>query len=195
MRPRLLLHICCASCAVYVFKKLSADYSVTGYFFNPNIQPTEEYLSRLKEAVRISRQKLWSMIYGPYNSDDWFTHVKGYEKDPERGKRCSLCFSMRLHNTFEVARSCNYEFVASTLSISPYKVTDQINLEGLELSREFGVNFLPENFKKRDGFRLGKAMAMDLGISHQNYCGCAFSKREREEKRDQKGTNTDKKDI
>ena len=180
---------------MYVFKKLSADYSVTGYFYNPNIQPTEEYLSRLNEAVRISRQNLWPMIYGPYNSDDWFIHVKGHEKEPERGERCSLCFSMRLRKSFEVARSGNYNFVASTLSISPYKVTDQINCEGLALSQEYGINFLPENFKKKDGFRLGRAMAMDLGISHQNYCGCVFSKREREEKRDQKGSNPDKNDF
>ena len=187
MRPRLLLHICCASCAVYVFKKLSADYSVTGNFYNPNIQPMEEYLARLKETMRISRQNLWPMIYSPYDSDNWFIHIKGHEKDPERGERCSICFSMRLRKTFEVARSGNYDVVASTLSISPSKVTDQINREGLALSQEFGIKFLPENFKKKDGFRLGKAMAIDLGISHQNYCGCVFSKRAREEKLDQKG--------
>lgn len=187
MRPRLLLHICCASCAVYVFNKLSADYSVTGYFYNPNIQPTDEYIFRLQEAVRISRLNHWPMIYGPYNSDDWFIQIKGHEKEPERGRRCSLCFSMRLRETFEVARSGNFNFVASTLSISPYKVTNQINREGLALSQEYSINFLPENFKKKNGFRLGKAMAMDLGIRHQNYCGCIFSKKEREEKLDQKG--------
>jgi predicted adenine nucleotide alpha hydrolase (AANH) superfamily ATPase len=187
LKPRLLLHICCASCAVYVFRKLSDEYAVTGYFYNPNIQPSEEYLFRFREAMSLSRRNSWPMIFGPYNPDDWLKSVEGKEELPERGERCSVCFSLRLRKTFEIARSERFDVVASTLSISPYKSTDQINREGLVLSHEYDLRFLAENFKKKNGYRLGKAMAMELGITHQNYCGCVFSKRDREKKLSQKG--------
>ena len=179
---KLLLHVCCCSCAVYVYRKLSEEYEVTCFFYNPNIHPAGEYESRKKELQRIAQQNHWNVVYADYNIKEWFSLVKGHEKDPERGPRCSICFHMRLEKTFEYARENGFEVVTSTLSISPYKVTRQINAEGEKLSRAFNIQFLPENFKKKDGYNIGKKMAVEMGIKHQNYCGCVYSKIERNRK-------------
>lgn len=178
-KKKMLLHMCCAPCAVYVVEQLRADYDVTGFFYNPNIQPKKEYDFRVVEVKKIAERLGWDVIVGDYDMKEWFAAVKGLEHEPERGKRCSVCFRIRLRKTFELARDRGFDIVTSTLSISPYKATKQINAEGEALSKEFGIEFLPENFKKQNGFNIGKKMAMDLGIQHQNYCGCVFSKVEK----------------
>ena len=182
MKKNLLLHVCCAPCAVYVVKKMQVYYNVTLFFYNPNIQPKPEFRFRQSELKKISRLKNWDTIYPGYETEEWFSLVKsfpGYAKEPERGKRCSLCFNLRLKKTFEYAKKNGYDIAASTLSISPYKVTSRINEEGKKLSSKYGIEFLAENFKKKDGYNIGRKMAIALGIKHQNYCGCVYSKVEK----------------
>ena len=179
MKRKLLLHICCAPCAVYVFEKLNREFDVTGFFYNPNIHPREEYEFRKAEISKISRRHHWKTLYGKYDMNDWFQCIKGHEKQPERGSRCPICFRMRLKKTFDQARKDGHDIVATTLSISPYKVTRQINNEGIRLSREFGIEFLAENFKKQDGFNICRKMAHEQGIKHQDYCGCVYSRVEK----------------
>ncbi len=181
MKKKLLLHVCCAPCAVYVIEKLVTEYGfeLSLFFYNPNIQPFREHQFRKKELERIAQLKNWQVVCPDYHLEEWFKQVKGFEKEPERGKRCSLCFHLRLKKAFEYARENGYDMVASTLSISPYKVTQQINEEGERLSKEFGMEFLPENFKKQNGYNRGRKMALELGIKHQDYCGCVFSKVEK----------------
>ncbi len=177
--------MCCAPCAVYVIEKWRETYDVTLFFYNPNIHPEPEYLFRKKELEKISLKKGWQTVYPGHEMEEWFNRVKkhkGYEKEPERGKRCSLCFNIRLRKTFVYARDQGCEVVASTLSISPYKVTRQINEEGVELAEEFDIEFLAENFKKQDGYNIGRKMALSLGIKHQDYCGCVYSREERNKK-------------
>jgi len=176
---KLLLHICCAPCAVYVFEKLKEEYDVTGYFYNPNIHPEKEYMFRLEETKIVSKKLGWKMVYGDYDLKRWFELTKGHGDDPERGERCSICFNMRFEKAFEYAKSNNFDYVTSTLSISPYKVTDQINREGFLFEKMYGVKFLPENFKKKNGYNIGRKMGAELGIKHQNYCGCVYSRRDR----------------
>lgn len=176
---KLLLHICCAPCSVYVIEKLRVNYDITGFFYNPNIHPEKEYNFRVEETWKVAEKLGWKVIVAEYDLKNWFTRVKGHEKDPERGERCSICFNMRFEKTFEYAKNNDFDIVASTLSISPYKITDQINREGFLLSKKYGIDFLPENFKKKDGFKIGKIMSQNLGIIHQNYCGCVFSRRDR----------------
>ncbi|MCP5102002.1 MAG: epoxyqueuosine reductase QueH [bacterium] len=178
-RKKLLLHICCGPCAVYVVETLQKDYDVTGFFYNPNIQPTREYQFRKNELERVAQMKNWSAVYREHDMLNWFQKVKGYEKEPEKGERCSICFNMRLEKAFQYAAANGFDIVASTLSISPYKVTGQINAEGETLAETYGIEFLPENFKKQNGYNIGKKMAMELGIKQQNYCGCVFSKVEK----------------
>jgi len=183
MKKKLLLHICCAPCAVYVFKKLEKDYDVTGFFYNPNIHPFKEYEFRRKELVKVARKFNWKVVYADYDIKRWFQLTRGYEKEPERGLRCPICFYIRFKRTFEYAGEYGFDIVTSTLSISPYKSFDQINEQGIKLSKEFDIDFLPENFKKKDGYSIGKKMAMGIGIKHQNYCGCVYSIVERKLKK------------
>jgi predicted adenine nucleotide alpha hydrolase (AANH) superfamily ATPase len=181
-KKKLLLHVCCAPCAVYVVNKLQVDYNVTLFFYNPNIQPVHEFHFRKKELEKISQLKNWDAVYPDYEMGDWFRRVKelkGYAQEPERGRRCSICFNIRLKKTFAYAKENGYDVVASTLSISPYKVAAQINAEGNSLAKEYGLEFLAENFKKKDGYNIGRKMAVQLGIKHQNYCGCVYSKVEK----------------
>jgi predicted adenine nucleotide alpha hydrolase (AANH) superfamily ATPase len=110
---------------------------------------------------------------------EWFAAVRGLEREPERGRRCPVCFRFRLEKTFLYASEHGFDCVASTLSISPYKVTAQINNEGLALSGKYGIAFLPENFKKNDGFLNSRRQAQALGVKQQEYCGCVYSKVER----------------
>jgi epoxyqueuosine reductase len=181
-KPKLLLHICCAPCAVYVVQELSAAYDVTGFFYNPNIQPEAEYLFRMTELQRVAKSDGWNILYGEYDPEKWDEAVKGLEDEPERGKRCSVCFCHRLRETFRIATEKQFDFVASTLSISPYKKTAQINREGEDLAREFGIPFLSENFKKQDGYAKARKLAHDKNIRHQDYCGCLFSKEDRQKR-------------
>ncbi len=179
---KLLLHICCAPCSVYVVEKLREEYDVTGFFYNPNIHPVEEYNFRVEELNKISERLGWKTVIADYEIEEWFQLVKGHENDPERGRRCNICFDMRLDKVFKYAKLKEFDIVTSTLSISPYKNTVQINSSGEKMSKKYGVEFLPENFKKKDGFNIGKKMSMDLGIVHQDYCGCIYSKRDRDNK-------------
>ena len=177
MKKKLLLHICCGPCAIYVFEKLQAEYEVTGFYYNPNIHPSAEYWFRRQELEKLSARLGWMVVSPAYDPKEWFESIKGMESEPERGARCPICFRQRLEVTFRFARDHGYECVASTLSISPYKVTEQINRVGIGLESAFGISFLPEDFKKRDGFRIGRQRAGVLGVKHQEYCGCIFSLR------------------
>ena len=178
MKKKLLLHICCGPCAIYVWQKLQAEFAVSGFFYNPNIQPLAEYEFRRLELAKIAGKFAWPMVVAPYDLHDWFAAVRGLEREPERGARCPVCFSFRLEKAFRHAREYGFDVVASTLSISPSKATAQINEQGLALAEKYGVGFLAENFKKQDGFLISRREGEALGVRRQDYCGCAFSKAE-----------------
>lgn len=175
MKKKLVLHICCAPCSIYIFEKLKTDYHISGFFYNPNIHPMKEYNFRQQELYKIANLLSWPVNFGKYDFERWFTATKEYKNEPERGKRCSICFRLRLRETFEFARRHKCDIVASTLSISPYKISKQINDTGNQLSKEFGIEFLAENFKSNNGFNITKNLANKLAIKHQNYCGCVYS--------------------
>lgn len=176
---KILLHICCAPCALYVFEKLRNEYDVTGFFYNPNIHPQKEYEFRKDELKRIAEIYNWNIVYADYDMKDWFSFIKGYEKEPEKGKRCSLCYNFRLQKTFNYASKKGFGIVTSTLSISPHKNTDQINTEGFKLSEKYGIEFLGESFKKKNGYNIGREMGKKVNVKRQDYCGCSYSKVER----------------
>ena len=179
MKKQLLLHVCCGPCSLHVLQKLQADFAVSGFFYNPNIQPFREFAFRRLEVEKIAATLGWTMVYGAYDMEEWFAAVRGFEREPERGRRCTICFRFRLEKAFRYAREHAFDVVASTLSISPYKATAQINEQGLALAREYGVEFLPENFKKHGGFLIARRQAELFGVKHQDYCGCVFSKAEK----------------
>ncbi len=129
--------------------------------------------------AKIAAKFAWPLVAAPYDLHEWFAAVRGLEREAERGARCPVCFRFRLEKVFHYAREHGFDAVASTLSISPSKVTAQINAQGMALAEKYGVGFLAENFKKQNGFLISRREGEVLGVRRQDYCGCVYSKVER----------------
>jgi len=170
---KILLHICCGICSGWSVEKLRQDgYKVTGIFYNPNIQPQEEYERRLEAAKKACAVQDIELINAPYDSGRWLSLTKGSENEPEGGKRCSVCYRMRLEYTALKARELGIEHFTTTLSISPHKDSALINRIGKEIA---GECFKEYNFKKEDGFKKSNQFSLTHGLYRQNYCGCVYS--------------------
>lgn len=175
-KPKLLLHVCCVGCGVYVSQKLKQDYQVILFFYNPNLWPVEEYNKRLVEAEKIARQFDLELIKGKYDHDQWLKAVRGRENDPERGERCLICYKFRLDRSAAMAKLINCVYLTTTLTTSPHKNALAINKIGQSASARLGIKFLSQDFKKQDGFKKSSALSRELGLYRQNYCGCEFSR-------------------
>lgn len=187
-KKTIILHTCCGICAGYVVEILKKEFAkITLYFYNPNIHPKEEYEKRKEAARKITKAHQSSrktslasggidFLKGEYESEKWFHKIKGLEKEPEGGKRCPLCYQMRLEKTARLARKKGYDAFATTLTISPYKNTRIINQIGKALSKKYGIQFLENDFKKKDGFKKTIEIAKRYNLYRQKYCGCVFSK-------------------
>lgn len=173
----LLLHTCCAPCSTYVVELLRPEFDVTAYFYNPNIHPYEEYQIRLGEMKRTCRRLGIDLVEGGYEVEEWFQRIKGLETEKEGGKRCTVCFYLRLDKTAAFARDYDYQYYATTLTISPYKDAKVINQIGKKLQEKYGINFYQADFKKKDGFKRSCQLSKEYGLYRQNYCGCIFSKK------------------
>ena len=176
-KPEILLHICCAPDATAAFERLREKYTVTGFFFNPNIHPEEEYQKRLKEAEYVAESMKFSLEIPAYNPQEWFDAVKGLEQEPERGERCRVCFRFNLRAAAKKATENGIPYFTTTLTISPHKETSDIFAAGVEAAAEFGVEFIAIDFKKKDGFKRSLIISRELNLYRQNYCGCCFSQR------------------
>ena len=176
-KKKILLHACCAPCSPYVAELLSRDYEVTLFFYNPNIQPEQEYQLRLDEIKRFAEDNNLNLIIADYELDKWTDYIKGLEKEPERGKRCEQCFKLRLEKSLEEAEKQSIPYLTTTLTVSPHKDAVTINRIGQDLAENSNVTFLNENFKKNDGFRKTNEMGKKYNFYRQNYCGCLFSRR------------------
>jgi predicted adenine nucleotide alpha hydrolase (AANH) superfamily ATPase len=175
MKPRLLLHACCGVCSAYVPEKLMPDFDVTVYFENSNLFPQEEFFKR-RDATQIMAQKYkLPFLTAEYAIEDWFKAVRGMVHEVEGGKRCQTCFAFRLNRTMEYAKKNGFEWVATTLSVSRRKNTDQINQIGHGLAEVHGLQFLGKDWKKEDGEKISQERAKEAGIYRQNYCGCVYS--------------------
>ncbi|MCK5472134.1 epoxyqueuosine reductase QueH [Candidatus Gracilibacteria bacterium] len=173
-KPKLLLHSCCAPCLTHPLEELRKDFEVTIFFYNPNIHPHEEYEMRLAEAKKYCNGKC-EIIEEEYDSKRWFNLTRGLENEPERGKRCQICYEMRLAKTAEVAVERNFHVFATTLSISPHKNAKWLNEIGEQLAEKFGIKHLTADWKKRDGFKKSLTLSRTANLHRQNYCGCAYS--------------------
>lgn len=176
-RPSLLLHACCAPCASYPLEYLSKSFDVTLFYYNPNITEKTEYEKRLEELRRLSHEFGFNVIDGVYDGKIFFEHSKGLEQEPERGKRCEKCFSLRLSKASEIATSYGFEYFATTLTLSPLKNATLINEIGLSVEKEGGTKYLPTDFKKKGGYLRSIELSNKYNLYRQNYCGCVFSKR------------------
>ena len=189
-RPRLLLHACCAPCSSYVLEYLSNFFDITLYFYNPNITPAEEYtyraeeLSRLVEEMGLSERTALSV--SEYNSDEFYNIVKGLEDEPEGGARCARCYRLRLEASARYAAERGFDYFTTTLSISPYKNSRWLNEIGAELAEQYGVRYLFSDFKKKNGYKRSCELSEKYGLYRQDYCGCEFSRAQRDKKNNHK---------
>ena len=178
-KRKLLLHVCCAPCAAQVVSELHDDFALTGFFYNPNIHPEQEYRLRLSEFRRYALSSGLEIIEGQYDKPEWFRAAAGYEDEPEGGERCRICFSKRIEKTASAAKEMGYCFFATTLTIGPAKSADVINEIGEGAGKKYGLQFLSADFKKRDGFRKSCELSRKYNLYRQNYCGCVFSMKRR----------------
>lgn len=178
--PTLLLHSCCAPCSSYVLKYLSAYFRITLLYFNPNISPEEEYRKRVNEQRRLIDELAVAnpvtFVEGRYEPDEFYAAVKGYEKEPEGGARCFLCYELRLKEAAKYAAEGGFDYFTTTLSISPLKNAAKINEIGERVGAAFGVCHLPSDFKKKEGYKQSVELSAQYGLYRQNFCGCIYSK-------------------
>lgn len=171
---KILLHICCAVCATACVERLREEgHQLCGFFYNSNIQPPGEYLKRLQQTEELARQQDFPLIVGDYDVHQWSLRTKGWEKEPEGGKRCAECFHLRLEETAGVTKEKGFSAFTTTLTLSPHKDSKVIN----EIGRNVGNNlFLARDFKKQNGFKRAQELSKQYNLYHQDYCGCIFSK-------------------
>ena len=178
-RPPLLLHACCAPCSSYVLEYLTRYFRVTVFFSNPNITDEEEYNKRLDELYRFCREADFcrdvTVVEDKIKASDFFSAVKGFEREPEGGARCEKCFRLRLMRTADYAKENGFSLFTTTLTVSPHKNSDLINKIGLELALQKGLEYLPSDFKKRGGYQRSIVLSREYSIYRQQYCGCCFS--------------------
>ena len=183
--PSLLLHSCCAPCSSYVLEYLSQYFRITVFYYNPNITDRSEYDLRVAEQERLiselpSKYPI-QFLAGAYEPDRFYQVAKGLEKEPEGGARCRECFLLRLEESAKVCLEGEYDYFTTTLTISPLKNAPLLNEIGEELAAKHGVNFLNSDFKKKNGYKRSTELSAEYGLYRQDYCGCIFSKVEREQ--------------
>ena len=185
-RPRLLLHCCCAPCSSYVLEYLNRYFDIDLYYYNPNIAPREEFDRRADElrrlAERLPHEGEFNVIVGDYDAEAFMRLCEGHEQDPEGGARCERCFRLRLGQAVRLAAERGSDFVTTTLTISPLKDAQLLNAIGMELSGARGVNWLPSDFKKKNGYRRSCELSREYDLYRQDYCGCVFSRIARDER-------------
>ena len=200
-RPKLLLQACCCPCSSHCLEVLEGYFDISVYFYNPNIDEKQEYEKRLEELKRFTREADFALdvkvIEGDYEPELFYEMAKGRENLPERGERCYDCYKLRLRKTAEYARDHGYDYFSTTLSISPYKNAEWLNEIGMELEREMRETsgraedvkspiFLFSDFKKKNGYKRSIELSEEYGLYRQDYCGCVFSKRDRDLKKSPK---------
>lgn len=196
--PSLLLHCCCAPCSSACLERLREDWAVTVFYYNPNISAAAEYQRRKEEELRLigiyneqvekqvfdgmhstARAHRIDILDCDYDTDRYYAAVRGLEDCPEGGERCTACFRLRLRETARAAAAHGFEYCSTTLTISPMKDVVRLNAIGEAAAAEFGVKWLPSEFRKKNGFKRSVELSHAFGLYRQDYCGCVFSRRER----------------
>lgn len=190
--PRLFLHSCCAPCSSYVLEYLRAYFRITVFYYNPNISMEEEYRKRAAEQKRLiaayneeAGRKGQTGVHpieimeGDYEPERFLGMAKGLEQCPEGGERCFACYEMRLRKTAELALAGGYDYFATTLTISPLKNAVKLNGTGERLAEEYGISWLPSDFKKRGGYQRSIVLSKEYDLYRQDYCGCIYSRGQR----------------
>jgi predicted adenine nucleotide alpha hydrolase (AANH) superfamily ATPase len=170
---KVLLHVCCGVCAAGAVERLTSEgHEVIGLFYNPNIHPAEEYDRRLEVANRVAAELDFPLIVPPYEPDDWFRVAGPLADEPEGGRRCEVCFQLRLQRAYDYMIEQQADAFTTTLTIGPKKSADTINRIGREIG---GDRFLSRDFKKKAGFQRAIELAKQWQLYRQDYCGCIYS--------------------
>lgn len=199
---RLFLHSCCAPCSSYVLEYLRMYFRITVFYYNPNISFAAEYQKRVAEQKRLinvynafayhdnasagnARETGYAIdiVEGDYEPQRFYDMAKGLEDCPEGGERCFLCYELRLRRTAELAKAGGYDYFCTTLSISPLKNAKKLNEIGERLADEYQVPWLASDFKKKNGYKRSIELSAEYQLYRQDYCGCVFSREERERKK------------
>ena len=178
---KLLLHSCCAPCSSACIERLTNFFDITILYYNPNIEPYEEYLKRKKEEIRFIKEypnihKL-DIIDCDYDNDLFLNIATGLEEEPERGKRCLKCYNLRMEYTAKKAKELGYDYFATTLTLSPLKDSQVLNKIGYALSKKYDISYLPSDFKKQNGYKRSIELSKKYNLYRQNFCGCIYSKK------------------
>ena len=174
-KKRLLLHTCCAPCAPHVIELLQEEFEVSAFFYNPNIYPYQEYQRRLEEITQFCKKVEVELITGHYDIDQWRKLTEGMENEKEGGRRCELCYQMRLEKTAHFAHTNGFSYFTTTLTVSPHKKAMVINQRGREIQNKHFLTFYKADFKKHDGFKKSCELSKKYGFYRQNYGGCVYS--------------------
>lgn len=191
--PSLLLHSCCAPCSSYCLEYLSNYFNITVFYYNPNIYPEEEYFKRVEEQrrfiERLPAKHPIAFLEGKYDKERFYAMAKGYEDCKEGGERCFHCYELRLREAAEAAMAHGMDYFTTTLSISPLKNAAWLNEIGEMLSKEYGILYLNSDFKKKNGYKRSVELSEEYGMYRQYYCGCVYSKQQRDKEIAEKEAN------
>ena len=190
-KPSLLLHACCGPCSTYVIEYLADYFELTIYFYNPNIHPEDEYRKRLETIRRFvsefpkAAENKAKFIEESYDPQDFFkaTNVlneRELQTEGERGERCRRCYEFRMKKAWDFAEEKGFDYFTTTISISPCKDAKKINEIGFALKTLTKLQYLPGDFKKRNGYLRSLQLCKEYGLYRQNYCGCIYSKQNAE---------------
>ncbi len=185
-KPSLLLHSCCGPCSSYCLSYLHQFFNITVFYFNPNIDPKEEYEHRLsvqKHLINRLNEDLSTQIElleGEYDHDAFLSAAKGLEEEPEGGKRCRECFYLRLNEAHKKAMELGFDYYGTTLTVSPHKNAVLINeigsqIAGIDENKQ--VLWLPSDFKKKNGYQISIELSRKYDLYRQDYCGCEFARK------------------
>ena len=177
-KPALLLHSCCGPCSSAVLERLTSHFQVTLLYYNPNIEPEEEYLHRLREQKRLLglAHPQVDLLPCDYDHDAFAAFAPAMAQEPEGGKRCLACFALRLNYTARMAREHGFEYFTTTLSVSPHKNAENVNRAGSAAGEVWGVKYLFADFKKKNGYLRSLQLSREYALYRQDYCGCLYSK-------------------
>ena len=186
----ILLHSCCAPCSSTCLERLKDQFEISVLYYNPNIDDEEEYEKRKAEQLRFLALTDGGKLVDCKHDKEAFTKLaEGLENEPERGKRCYLCYELRLRETARMAKELGIFWFCTTLSLSPYKNAEWLNEIGSRVGKEYGVNYLVSDFKKRGGYLRSVEISEEYGLYRQDFCGCKFSKKQRENERASQSLN------
>ena len=176
-KKTLLLHSCCGPCSSSVISRLTNYFDITVLYYNPNIEPIKEYLKRKDEQLRLLNELNIKYMDIDYLNEEYHNKIKGYENEPENGKRCPLCYELRMEKTASLAKEHNFDYFGTTLTVSPHKPSQIINEIGIKIQDKYHINYLLSDFKKEDGYKRSIELSKEYNLYRQDYCGCLYSRR------------------